>query len=319
MVKPNLTPWEKRDIFIGPHIPKTAGSTLIDILEKKLSFHKFHQTTSLIKNANLEIPFIEEITNTNKFNVVFGHHVDEKILLHFPNRNKYLFTFIREPVKRIISQYCFNDRLRKVQGFNPVDFEKFYNKIQKNLICNWLVKRFPSFLDDEDNSLPLHKKTIKILQSFKFVCCAEEFNSMIRRLLKDMKIDSQSLDLSPKNSTNYKDFEITYNFDRIKSENQEDLLLYIFFGNARKDNPDSRNPLGFNPEYYQQSLSKLLNKPYDKTRRLRDCFSKAADEYKDYGKLEREIAKSKQKLLNETLKLEVLFSKYRGELKDREL
>ena len=308
-----------KKVFIGTHIPKTAGSTLIGVLEKEFGYGRFHQTTSLMKNANLEIPFIEEVINTDKFDVVFGHHVDEKILLHFLNRDIYLFTFIREPVQRIISQYYFSNQLRKDQNHKLVDFKDFYNRIPKNFMCHFIIKRFSLFLGNGDNSLSLHKKAIRVLQSFKFVCHTEEFDSMIIHLLEDMKINSKNVAFLRKNTTNYKEFEDRFDLDRIKSENKEDLLLYDFFCNARKENLYSRNPLGFNLDYYQQSLSKLANKPYAQTQRLRYCFSKAAQEYQDYGKLEREVAKSRQKLLNEALKFEVLFSKSRGELNDREL
>ena len=154
------------NVFIGVHIPKTAGVTLIKILEKEFGFDKFQQTTNLQRNADLGIPFIEELHDTSNYKVLFGHQVDEKTLFQFFNRNIYLFTFIREPIQRILSQYRFCIGLGKRKNKKPVNFDGFYSGLQKNGMCNWIISRFPSFLDDNDISLPLHQKAIKILRCF---------------------------------------------------------------------------------------------------------------------------------------------------------
>ncbi len=296
------------NVFIGVHIPKTAGTTLIKILEKEFGFNGFHQTTNLQRNADLGIPFIEEMHDTSNYKVLFGHHVDEKTLFHFLNRNIYLFTFIRDPIQRILSQYRFCIGLAKRQNSQPVGFDSFYSALQKNLLCNWIISRFSSFLDDNDVSLPLHQKAIKILRCFKFICSTEEFDSKVVDLLGEMKVSSENMIIPRANVSGQKNVEIEFDLETIRKDNKEDIALYSNFCEARKINPLAQNPLIFDNDYYQRKILELSSQSYNKKQNLKSRFSQAAREYKSYGNLENEIKKTKIDLLNKTLKLEVLLS-----------
>ncbi len=289
------------------HIPKTAGVTLIKILEKEFGFNGFHQTTNLQRNANFGIPFIEEMQNISNYKVLFGHHVDEKTLFHFLNRNIYLFTFIREPIQRILSQYRFCIGLGKRKNTKPVSFDSFYSGLQKNGMCNWIISRFPSFLDDNDISLPLHQKAIKILRCFKFICSTEEFDSKVVDLLGEMKVSSENM-IIPKANASRKSIEIEFDLETIRNDNKEDLALYSNFCESRKINPLAQNPLIFDSDYYQRKILELSSQSYNKKQNLKSRFCQAAREYKSYGNLENEIKKTKIDLWNKTLKLEVLLS-----------
>lgn len=295
------------NVFIGVHIPKTAGTTLIKILEKEFGFNGFHQTTNLQRNADLGIPFIEEMHDISNYKVLFGHHLDEKTLFQFLNRNIYLFTFIREPIQRILSQYRFCLGLAKRQNTKPVSFDSFYSGLQKNLLCNWIISRFPSFLDDKDISLPLHQKAIKILRCFRFICSTEEFDSKIVDLLGEMKVSSENM-IIPKANVSRKSVEIEFDLETIRKDNKEDIALYSKFCEARIIKPLAQNPLIFDNDYYQKKILYLSSQAYDKKQLLKYRFNQAAREYKSYGSLEREIQKTKIDLLNKTLKLEVLLS-----------
>ena len=304
-MKPNM-----ENVFIGVHIPKTAGTTLIKILEKEFGFNGFHQTTNLQRNADLGIAFIEEMHNISNYKVLFGHHVDEKTLFHFLNRNIYLFTFIREPIQRIVSQYRFCIGLAKRQNSKQVDFDSFYSALQKNLLCNWIISRFPSFLDDNHISLPLHQKAIKILRCFRFICSTKEFDSKIVDLLGEMKVSSKNTIIPRANVSGHKSVEIEFDMAKIRDDNKEDIALYSKFCEARKINPLAQNPFIFDNDYYQRKILYLSSQYYDKKQRLKYCFNQAAREYKSYGNLEREIKKTKIDILNKTLKLEILLSQY---------
>ncbi|MDJ0689954.1 MAG: sulfotransferase family 2 domain-containing protein [Xenococcaceae cyanobacterium MO_188.B32] len=297
-------------VFIGVHIPKTAGTTLIKILEKEFGFNGFHQTTNLQKNADIGIPFIEEMHDNSNYKVLFGHHIDEKTLFHFLNRNIYLFTFIREPIQRILSQYRFCIGLAKRQNSQPIDFDSFYSALQKNLLCNWIISRFPSFLDDNDISLPLHQKAIKILRCFRFICSTEEFDSKVVDLLGEMKVSSENMIIPRANVSGQKNVEMEFDLETIRNDNKEDIALYSKFCEARKINFLAQNPLIFDSDYYQRKILELSSQSYNKQQRLKSCFNQAAREYKSYGNLEREIKKTKIDILNKALKLEVLLSQF---------
>jgi hypothetical protein len=94
----------KKDKIIFIHIPKTGGSTLQGIINRE--YGKKH--TFNVKNNRKVIDFInlsdskKNNINVLKGHMAFGHHnefVD-------PNKVSY-FTMLRDPIKRIISNYYF--------------------------------------------------------------------------------------------------------------------------------------------------------------------------------------------------------------------
>lgn len=300
----------KEPFFLGLHIPKTAGSTLISLLRDKLGDQHFHSYSSLIENAMNGIPLIEEKLDTTKLKATFGHMVNEKTCLYFPNREIYFLTLLREPIKRTISHYYHTNKSKEDK--DKVDLTTFLKSKNPNLMCDMITRRFKIFLDDSDTDLPLHQQALKILKAFKFVCLTEEFDSMINLLLQDMGISPAIDELERKNVTKKVDKTLRQDildWEAIKNHNQEDIALYNYFLDARRRHSEARNPLGFCQDIYDKGFARLLNIPHDSRKILKSRFIISARGYKNKdGLLDQEILRTKQKILNEVLKLETFVS-----------
>ena len=306
----------KKSVFIGLHIPKTAGTSLLSILQENLSKQSLHQTTSLIKNANLGVPFVEEMKYLDDITTIFGHEVDAKTICYFPNRRIYLFTFIREPISRLISHYKYQQRLLASQGREQISINNFIES-NKNQICRFIVNRFHNFLSiDDKKNLRLHKKAIKILQSFDFVGTTEYFDSSVGFLLDDMGIDIEESSYvgKKKNITKKSSENLEKDIDSslLKSENKEDCKLYEFFIRDFENNHSNsefiKNPLGFQKKQKMLQVNKMLTMKIDENKRLRYLYYKAANEYKNNHQLEKFIEEQKQLILRNALKLDCMIS-----------
>lgn len=305
-----------KHLFIGLHIPKTAGTTLLYILQKNLSKHSLHQTTSLIKNAKLGISFVEEMKYLDDISTIFGHEVDAKTICYFPNKSIYLFTFIREPISRLISYFNYSQRLFASQGRGEIHIEDFI-KANRNQMCRFIINRFHDFLSlDDKKSLMPHEKAIKILQSFDFVGTTEHFDSSVELLLDDMNLSSYSYTGKKKNvakkSVNILENNIDIDIDMIQSQNSEDYKLYEHFlynlSNSNLDSKFVKNPFGFRKEQKKQCIDKMLAIKLDENQRLRYLYTKAAREYRNHHQLEKFIEEQKQVILRNALKLDCMLS-----------
>lgn len=299
-------------VFIGLHIPKTAGMTLINLLINKLGNQSFLPYSSHLENADNEIPFIEEILDTTKLKVVFGHIIDQESCLSFCNRQIYLFTILRDPIKRVASHYYHYKRGCEYYNFNIPSLEDFLKvRARNNLMCSMITTKFSLFLDDEDLNLPLHQRAIKILKSFNFICLTEEFDLMINLLFQDIGIEFKTTDITRANigsKNKQKDF---LDLELIRKYNHEDISLYNYFVESRKQNKEVRNPFVFCHKSYIKGLENIFNSPYFSTKDiLKKRFVPYAKDLKKYSlkgqksNFSKEIFMTKQRLFNNALKLE---------------
>ncbi len=307
---------KNKPIYIGLHIPKTAGATLLNLLESKLPNGTLHQTTNLVKNAKQGIPFIEEMEDTQNIFAVFGHYVNAGVIHYFPQRKVYLYTFLREPIARLVSHFHYQERLYKMQGRKPLSFREF-STINRNQICRYIVKRFNIFLNKNDKKkLALHEQAIKILQAFDLVGCSENFDKYLWLLLEDMKIDySDTQTVGKRNVASYngnKSLDIQQ-IHLLEKENEEDCKLYKYYmeklllsQNKKSRKKLIKNPIGLDERFKSKCISKVMKQSFNKEERLRTAYRRAANQYRNDGVLEEVIKKQKTILLKEALKIDCL-------------
>ena len=84
------------------HLPKTAGSSFIDCLERNLSCLRFPRG-------------VDPKEGYNKYDCIHGHFNmnHPEIDRCFPGREKIYFTFLREPISRTLSYYYYSEHRGK--------------------------------------------------------------------------------------------------------------------------------------------------------------------------------------------------------------
>ena len=94
-------------IYLGLHIHKTAGTTLLEHFCKHIDTGKYKDTRSFFNYQN-GIHSYDEISSCAKRKtwLIWGHAVDESMLYGL-KKKVFLFAFLRNPVDRIISWYKF--------------------------------------------------------------------------------------------------------------------------------------------------------------------------------------------------------------------
>lgn len=86
----------KKIVFL--HIPKTAGTSLVNLLEEN---YCEEERAAIYSHKDLDF-HLENALNNPRIKVIYGHFPLRPCII---NSDAFVFTFFRDPVKRVISQY----------------------------------------------------------------------------------------------------------------------------------------------------------------------------------------------------------------------
>lgn len=220
--------------YIYSHIPKTGGTSLEHQLSNQRNygtdFYHFYPRSRWNHPDILQFEVnLAQLKNQDV--LLFGHNVNEGTIKLLPDHEIQLFTTLREPIKRILSQF----NMVKSEGNFPGQSND-YIKHKGNFMCKWLVENFPSFT--ADIYTPIHEQAEEILRHFDAIYFAEnsdaDFHDFMTRM--NCSYDHQK-------RTNVK----PYSKQPHVWKEGEDLSLYFesdtklynkFFGKNDKDRKD---------------------------------------------------------------------------------
>jgi hypothetical protein len=220
--------------FIFLHIPKCGGTSLRKILFEKL-LNKYSKEVILYPEANSNINFLSnnieklnKIYNIDKLKVILSHclYNDMKI------NTKFMITFLRDPIERIISHYYFFDYKDiniHMCDLPETEFNDFCTEHGK-LMCNWLG------LLDENNTL-IEELLESRLNEFDFLGKIEHYDECIKALdliINDNFKLSNTIDTSlVLNENKNKPFINNALKEKIRPFCKYDYILYNSFGNYK--------------------------------------------------------------------------------------
>src|SRR5579863_2208994 len=128
-------------IYIMHHIPKTGGVSIRNWLIRHLGLHRglvHYGVAGELFCMQRHLPFLEQMAPAQLHNVrvVMGHYVTGATADLFPGRNVCRIIILRDPVKRLISQY--NHAMHfwcNGMGRPQIDFYQWFETMQlKNMI-----------------------------------------------------------------------------------------------------------------------------------------------------------------------------------------
>lgn len=222
--------------IIGLHLPKCAGTSLLRSIEKLIPSEEIYQVTSFHKNYFYRMKEFYEISDWKQVKAIFGHHVVDEMVKFV--KNPYLFTFVREPISRHISNFRYNNRLRQDLKHPELSFDE-YAENEDNDICSFILFRFPAF--DRKKSLSRAERVAGILGHFDYVGDSDELissclPSTIGEILGCGPIDIGYENVSPnaKHNETSEDEELIGN---IKARYSDEIELYSIYleGKSRGD------------------------------------------------------------------------------------
>lgn len=185
-----MPPYRKHIIFL--HIPKTGGTTLRDIFSRQYKKDESILTNRLIESENIIKALKDE--EKNRILMIQGHM---KFGLHryFNSQFKYV-TMMREPVKRVLSQYTYllslkNNPFDQSTDSGEMTIREYYDSGASPQLTNGQTQLISGVLIDNDSSeissnRILEKAKQNLEKHFLVVGLTEKFNETLLLLKREL-------------------------------------------------------------------------------------------------------------------------------------
>lgn len=227
---------EAHETLIFQHIPKTAGTTLSFILVQNFEEDEIYHIRNLqqMRGPSFSRYFgsVEDFANLdsderNRFRCIIGH---APFGLHrYLNHPVKYVTFLRDPVKRVISQYHQHQRMVKANELDDgqLTFEQFLEL--KPAVLNNHQTRFVSGVEFDSLSPEecYQKARANIDEYFSLVGIVERFDESLLLMSKQLRLPRTAY--IKRNTTARKDLLSNIDpamIDMIRQANHFDALLY---------------------------------------------------------------------------------------------
>ena len=219
---------KNQKLIISIHIPKTGGTTFVDVLrkcaEEVLYLDYSHEvglgSTALFRRGKrLKAPFesvVDDLESLQGRSVIHGHFAPKKYSGRFPNA--IYVTWLRDPVERVVSHYFYWQR-----SYLPGDARWEQVAMQK-----MSLEQFAQL----DFARDVYSRWFSPLgvERFDFVGIMEEYDrslEMFRRLIcPEIQLDSTLRNQNPNRGGNFYDLGPELR-RKILELNQRDAYVYL--------------------------------------------------------------------------------------------
>ena len=180
--------------FVGLHIHKTAGTSLLRYLEQEVPF-RLYGAYALRNSRLLEMPLWAS-TNLTSRDIFWGHSIYESFFYDVAEPLN-LFTFLRDPSERIYSWYSMLRRRKKLE--KTVTRLNDFAALHANSMCLMLVTRFQSLAGDPLASLT--DQALSVLDQMGFIGFQSHYSSHLPLMLDWMRVPINPKTLSVRHNT----------------------------------------------------------------------------------------------------------------------
>ncbi len=231
-----IKPRQANETLIFQHIPKTAGTTLSFILTHHFQEQDIYHVRNLKQmNGPAYSSHFGSTDNfialhpdeRNSFRLIIGHETFG-LHRHLNHPVKYI-TFVRDPVERVISQYC---QYRRMIKANELDDEQLtleqFLALNPHVMNNYQTRNLSGLDFVSYTPKECYQKTLEnIDQYFSFVGIVERFDESL--LLPSKLFDWPRVTYIRRNTTTTQDSNINIDpatIQKIREANQLDTKLY---------------------------------------------------------------------------------------------
>jgi hypothetical protein len=278
---------------VGLHIPKCAGTTILDRVCASIPRALIYQNTSLIRNFQENNDDAIPFDLNNNFQFVWGHSIHEQMLKLF-DPQPLLITGLREPIARLKSEIRYKARLAQHRGLPQPDLDRVI-QITTNPICQFLVERFPIIAGDRGS---LADRAMNVITACDYVYFTENFETSAGAIFEAMGIAPPAIssNLAPEGTADA--------FAIDASQHASDIELYRrAWDRYRTISPDRAS------SERNRVLERFRSTPFDRDALRRFIWEAACLEYNEWGILPAVIQKKRQQL--QALEAEISYYEYR--------
>lgn len=173
-------------LCLGLHITKCAGTSLITNLRRRLSEDEYYFCSSYHENWLAGRPLFAQVRAPERLRIVFGHYVHQDLLSVFADRELFLFTGLRDPVARAISDYRQTNAIRAQAGDAPLEGHE-YIAAHAGAVCSEILRAFPATEDAEP-----WRQARAALDMFDYIYDADAFETQARVIFEVLDVPAET-------------------------------------------------------------------------------------------------------------------------------
>jgi hypothetical protein len=219
-------------VYVFPHIPKTAGSSvhfhLLTHLEYDKSYIHIPIDFSMREELRTGQPFtLRDARERSEARVLFGHGVAKRHAEFVPGRVPRAITTLRDPAERMLSHYNFWMNVLEKQGKPLMSFEDWYAAEPKDYQIRWIAETYLQTNVSRMSPRQISDIASEALDSFWLVCTLPTFESDIQILWDALSVPPLASRQNVSGVTHKLRFEMTDAVRRqVVEENALDVELY---------------------------------------------------------------------------------------------
>lgn len=219
-------------VYVFPHIPKTAGSSVHYHLKTNLACEReyIHIPIDYSTREELleELPFtLRDVRERAAAKVIFGHGVVRRHAEFVPGKVLREITTLRDPAERMVSHYNFWMNVLEKRGEPLPSFEEWYAEEPRNYQTHWLARNYLQLDVETLSESQVLDAVSRLLDSFWLVCTLPTFESDIQLLWDALGLPAMSSRQNVTGVTHNKRFELDPALrKRLAEENASDETLY---------------------------------------------------------------------------------------------
>ncbi len=175
-------------LCVGLHITKCAGTSLITNLRRRLSEDEYYFCSSYYENWLAGRPLFAQVRAPDRLRIVFGHYVHRDLLSVFADREVFLFTGLRDPVARAISDYRQLNAVRAQAGAAPLEGSE-YIASHAGAVCTEILRAFPG----TDTSEPWEQARAALM-AFDYIYDTDAFETQVRTVFEVLDVPAEALE-----------------------------------------------------------------------------------------------------------------------------
>jgi hypothetical protein len=195
---PAVLPGKTQVVYVFPHIPKTAGSSVAHHFRETLKgrgeyVHVRHETDAAGIKRDHSLPFQWRDSRLRaRAKVIFGHGVKRRFARMVPGRTPREIITLREPAERLISHYNFWMHVNSRRGLPVVSFEEWYANEPRNYQVFWTAQNYLQIDYWLYPAESLHEIVDAAFEEFWMVSTVETFTRDMEFLMKELGLPNVS-------------------------------------------------------------------------------------------------------------------------------